>query len=193
MCWLCHPLAFVWLGSSDWSSAHTLSQPCNPKFKKITYSLLVLSFVNSIHLPGLIAVFAERREQVSFSMAVWASRRPHDVQYWISFFQSNEHTYFGGKSLISHLAAIIWIHPLSHESQRHFKWMQLIFTCILVGILHLGWLRMATISLCCCLVIVVFSYSYRVSLLPCWKINSFISEISVCWSCKEKKTIKIER
>ena len=27
---------------------------------------------------------------------------------------------------------------------------------------------------------------------PCWKINSFLSEISVCWSCTEK-IIKIER
>ena len=26
-----------------------------------------------------------------------------------------------------------------------------------------------------------------------WKINSFLSEISVCWSCTEKITIKIER
>ena len=28
---------------------------------------------------------------------------------------------------------------------------------------------------------------------PRWKINSFLSEISVCWSCTEKITIKIER
>ena len=28
---------------------------------------------------------------------------------------------------------------------------------------------------------------------PKWKINSFLSEISVCWSCTEKITIKIER
>ena len=28
---------------------------------------------------------------------------------------------------------------------------------------------------------------------PRWKINSFLSEISVCWSCMEKITIKIER
>ena len=28
---------------------------------------------------------------------------------------------------------------------------------------------------------------------PRWKINSFLSEISVCWSCAEKITIKIER
>ena len=28
---------------------------------------------------------------------------------------------------------------------------------------------------------------------PCWKINSFLSEISVCWSWMEKITIKIER
>ena len=30
-------------------------------------------------------------------------------------------------------------------------------------------------------------------LTPCWKINSFLSEISVCCSCTEKITIKIER
>ena len=30
-------------------------------------------------------------------------------------------------------------------------------------------------------------------MMPCWKINSFLSEISVCWSCTEKITIKIER
>ena len=29
--------------------------------------------------------------------------------------------------------------------------------------------------------------------LPRWKINSFLSEISVCWSCTEKIRIKIER
>ena len=29
-------------------------------------------------------------------------------------------------------------------------------------------------------------------LRPCWKINSFLSEVSVCWSCTEK-IIKIER
>ena len=28
---------------------------------------------------------------------------------------------------------------------------------------------------------------------PCWKIHSFLSEVSVCWSCTEKITIKIER
>ena len=28
---------------------------------------------------------------------------------------------------------------------------------------------------------------------PRWKINSFLSEISVCWSCTEKITLKIER
>ena len=28
---------------------------------------------------------------------------------------------------------------------------------------------------------------------PRWKINSFLSEILVCWSCMEKITIKIER
>ena len=28
---------------------------------------------------------------------------------------------------------------------------------------------------------------------PRWKINSFLSEISVCWSCTEKITIKTER
>ena len=27
---------------------------------------------------------------------------------------------------------------------------------------------------------------------PCWKINSFLSEISVCWSCTKKITIEIE-
>ena len=29
--------------------------------------------------------------------------------------------------------------------------------------------------------------------LPRWKINSFLSEISVCWRCTEKITIQIER
>ena len=29
--------------------------------------------------------------------------------------------------------------------------------------------------------------------LPGWKIHSFLSEVSVCWSCTEKLTIKIER
>ena len=28
---------------------------------------------------------------------------------------------------------------------------------------------------------------------PCWKMNSFLSEVLVCWSCTEKITIKIER
>ena len=28
---------------------------------------------------------------------------------------------------------------------------------------------------------------------PRWKINSLLSEISICWSCTEKITIKIER
>ena len=39
-----------------------------PNFKN--YSLLVLSFVNSTQLPDLIAVFAQQREQVPFSMAM---------------------------------------------------------------------------------------------------------------------------
>ena len=42
--------------------------------------------------------------------------------------------------------------------------MKLNFTNILVGILNLGWLPMATISLHCCFV-VVFSHSHTVSLL----------------------------
>ena len=30
-------------------------------------------------------------------------------------------------------------------------------------------------------------------LVQCWKINSFLFEITVCWSCTEKITIQIER
>ena len=76
-------------------------------------------------------------------------------------------TYFGSRCLISHLVAIICIHPLSHESQWHYKWTQikLNFTSILVGIFNLGWLTMVTISLRCCFVIVIFSYSHQVRLL----------------------------
>ena len=30
------------------------------------------------------------------------------------------------------------------------------------------------------------------SSLPCWKINSFLPEVSVCWRCTDKRTVKIE-
>ena len=35
--------------------------------------------------------------------------------------------------------------------------------------------------------------SINITCHPRWKINSFLSEISVCWSCTEKITLKIER
>ena len=69
-------------------------------------------------------------------------------EYRILFFPSNVHlcplTYFNVKCLISHLAVIIWINPLSYESQQPFKWTQfkLNLTSILVEVLHLGWLTM---------------------------------------------------
>ena len=64
--------------------------------------------------------------------------------------------------------------------------IKLNFTSILVGILHLGWVTLATISLRC-------RFLFDRVWPRRWKINSFLSEISVCWSCTEKITIKIER
>ena len=61
--------------------------------------------------------------------------------------------YFGSECLISRLVVIIWINQLLNESQ-----IKLNFASIFVGILHLVWLTMATISLRCCGVKLVFSY-----------------------------------
>ena len=49
---------------------------------------------------------------------------------------------------------------ISTAFQMNAIQMKLNFTCVLVGILHLGWLTMVTISFCCCFVIVIFSYSH---------------------------------
>ena len=59
-------------------------------------------------------------------------------------------------------STFLWI---STVFQMNAILIKLNFTSILVGILHLGWLTMTTISKCCCFVDVIFSYSHRVSLL----------------------------
>ena len=128
----------------------------------------------AVSCKGLVEIYIHLFVQGGKSSRIWRNiktnysvARPVTSMNFLFSFKRTSLTYLGGKCW----SVTSW-HYLNSSA---FKWLstafqmnaiyKLNFTSILVGILHFGWLTMVTISLRCCFVVIVFSYSHWVSLL----------------------------